>query len=432
MPVIEQNNTMSKKSISYLGFIRTQLKKNKIARFALAFIKTMLLIALLADFISNEKPLACSYENKIYFPVFKSYAVDLGITKWPQALVNVEWNKLNYNWVLRTPIPYLPQNIDGENMHAVSPFDKQNVKSNYWRHWLGTDELGHDVLSVLIHGTRIAMLVGIVAMLVAGIIGIVIGATAGYCGDDGVQLSVTEIVVYLLFLFAVWFYAFYTRSYNYKEALSESNSQFVFQLFISLLIIVVLFILSRLLIKIIPLKTPKFNLPVDLLLSRLMELMVSIPTLFIIISIVAIAKPSLFLVMCIIGLTTWTGIARLVRGEILKIKKMEYINAAKATGISTIRIIIRHVLPNALPPVFIVIAFGIAGAILTESTLSFLGIGVPAETLTWGTLLAEARQSTEAWWLAVIPGIAIFVTVTVYNLLGETLTDAMDPRNRIN
>ena len=148
------------------------------------------------------------------------------------------------------------------------------------------------------------------------------------------------------------------------------------------------------------------------------------------VSIVAIAKPSLLIVMVVIGLTSWTGIARFIRGELLRVRNLEYIEAANALGFPEFRTLFKHAIPNALSPVLIAIAFGIAAAILIESTLSFLGIGVPPEILTWGALLSSARQSPTAWWLAIFPGAAIFLTVTIYNLVGEGLTDALDPRLR--
>lgn len=173
----------------------------------------------------------------------------------------------------------------------------------------------------------------------------------------------------------------------------------------------------------------KINIPVDLLLSRFIEIMNSIPTLFLIISVSAIVtRPSIFVVMVIIGLTAWTGIARFTRAELLRIRNLEYIEAAKALGFTQFRILLKHAIPNALSPVLIALAFGIANSILVESVLSFLGIGVPAETITWGSLLSQAQQTPGAWWIAVFPGLAIFLTVTVYNLVGEGLTDALDPK----
>ena len=169
---------------------------------------------------------------------------------------------------------------------------------------------------------------------------------------------------------------------------------------------------------------------IDLALSRLIELMLAIPTFFLIITVAALFTPSIYLIMAILGLTGWVGIARLIRSEFLKVRAMDYVAAAQALGASDARIIVRHVLPNAVAPVLVSMSFGVASAILTESGLSFLGIGVPAHLVTWGSILAVAQSNTTAWWLAVVPGAAIFVTVTAYNLLGDGLRDALDPREQ--
>ena len=132
--------------------------------------------------------------------------------------------------------------------------------------------------------------------------------------------------------------------------------------------------------------------------------------------------------MVIIGLIGWTGIAKFIRAELLRIRKLGYVESAQAFGYSELRIILRHAIPNALTPVLIAIAFGIASAILTEASLSFLGIGVPPDHVTWGYLLQLSRSHFQAWWLAIFPGIAIFLTVTIFNVLGESLTEALDPK----
>lgn len=410
---------------------KKQFRKNKLAVYSWRFILFMFFIALLADFLANEKPIACGYNGSTYFPVFRSYLVDAGLSKWSDELKNIEWKETKYDWVLFPPIPYLPKNIDDNNMHSVSPFDEQKVQSTRWKHWMGTDELGHDILAAMIHGTRISLLVGLVSMSIAAFIGIVLGSLAGYFGDERLKITRAKMLFNILFLFLALFYGFGTRSYILKDALTDSFSSFILQLLISLVIIVLTIMSGNALANLfskLPFLGAKINVPVDILISRLIEIMLSVPTLFLIISIVAIAKPSLFLVMAIIGFTTWTGIARFIRAELLRVRSLEYIEAAHALGYSERRTIFKHAIPNALSPVLISIAFGIASAILTESTLSFLGIGVPAETLTWGALLSEARQSPTAWWLAIFPGLAIFTTVTVYNLVGQGLTDALDPR----
>jgi peptide/nickel transport system permease protein len=134
--------------------------------------------------------------------------------------------------------------------------------------------------------------------------------------------------------------------------------------------------------------------------------------------------------MAIIGLTGWTGIARLTRGEFLRLRSSEFVVAARATGAGPLRIMLRHMLPNALAPVLVPITFGIASAILTESGLSFLGFGPPPPTASWGSILTDARSNLAMWWLVVFPGTAIFLTVLAYNLIGEGLQEATDPRLR--
>ena len=169
----------------------------------------------------------------------------------------------------------------------------------------------------------------------------------------------------------------------------------------------------------------------DLIISRLIEVMICFPTFFLILTIVAFFGPSITNIMLIIGLTGWTGIARLVRGEFLRLVDQEFVLAGRALGYSSSRIIFRHVLPNAMAPVLVSATFGIAGAILTESALSFLGLGVSKPTPSWGALLHDGREALQrAPWLIHFPGLAIFVTITAYNLIGEAWRDASDPRLR--
>lgn len=422
---------MQNNNESYWKIVRHQFKKNKIAVYSLRVVFIFVFIALFADFIANEKPLVAKYQGSVYFPVLKEYAVDLGMSDWQKEFRNVSWKDLEYDWVVWPPVPYLPRNIDVMNTW-VGPFDDQSVPSKRWKHWLGTDDLGHDVLAGMIHGTRIALLVGLVSMGIAALIGIFFGAIAGYYGDNRLKLSIASIVIYLVGFVLAMFYAFGTRSYILTDAIGTSFGSFMWEFLISIILFVAIMVgfsyLSKL-IKKLPINFKEIPIPLDILISRLIEIVVSIPQLFLIISIAAVvAKPSIFIVMIIIGLTTWTGIARFTRAELLRIRNLEFVEAANALGYKEWRIIVKHALPNALSPVLIAIAFGIASAILIESTLSFIGVGVPAETITWGSMLSKARQVSSAWWLAIIPGFAIFITVTIYNLIGEGLTDAMNPK----
>ncbi len=168
---------------------------------------------------------------------------------------------------------------------------------------------------------------------------------------------------------------------------------------------------------------------VDTLLMRCVDVMLCFPAFFLILAIITFLEPSIWYIMAVIGLTGWMGVARLVRAEVLTIREMDYIMAARCIGCSNLRIILHHIMPNALSPVLVAATLGVAGAILTESALSFLGIGVQPPTPSWGNILTSGKDYIEfAWWLSLFPGLAILVTVLAYNLLGEGIRDALDPR----
>ena len=426
------NKTSEKIDQSYWGIVKRQFKKNKMAVWSLRMVYVIMFIGIMADFIANDKPFFCRINGNSYFPIFKSYGVALGIAKYPPELSNVNWNEVKYDFVIRTPIPYSPQNLDLKNKDYKSPLDEQDVESSAWRHHLGTDNLGRDVLAGMVHGTRTAMLVGIISMSISVIIGIFFGALAGYFGDKGLQMSRGRFWLSIFGLLLGIYYAFGVRSFYLSKALAAGMGVFLIQLIISLVMLIGILTLFNgiaVLLKRIPFFGRKVNVPLDILVSRLIEVMVSIPTLLLILSIVAVmSRPNILMTMVIIGFTSWTGIAKYTRAELLKVRSLEFIQAAQSLGYSELRIIFKHALPNSLSSVLVAIAFGVAGAILLESSLSFLGIGMKPEDVTWGSMLSGARGYFKAWWLAIIPGFAIFVTVTVFNLLGEGLTDAMDPR----
>jgi peptide/nickel transport system permease protein len=169
----------------------------------------------------------------------------------------------------------------------------------------------------------------------------------------------------------------------------------------------------------------------DMLISRLVEVVMCVPTLVLILALLAVVeKPTIWHMMAIIGCTGWTSIARLTRAEFLKLKQTDFIVAARALGVPRLRIVFRHILPNALAPILVPITFGIAAAILIESGLSFLGFGTPPPNPSWGTLLNSGRNNSQLWWLWAFPGTAIFLAVLAYNLIGEGLQSATDPRLR--
>ena len=309
-------------------------------------------------------------------------------------------------------IPYAYYEQDAKNTDFVSPFSPQNVSSLYYRHWLGTDKLGRDVLSGLIAGTRIALLIGLGGMAIALFIGLLMGITAGYYGNDRFKLTKIGAILrgvlfpILLFYFSVFF-----------------QQQLPFYWFL-LLIIAVFSIL-----KIGDFTSPKISflhktiiLPFDNLIMRVVEILQAVPTILWLLGLIAATgQMSILGLVFFIGLTSWTTTARLVRGEMMRIRQLEFMETAQVLGFSHTRTILRHALPNILTPVLIALAFGIAHCILLEATLTFIGLGLPIELVTWGSMLAVARDNPSAWWLVVFPGFMIFITVYSLNRLGEAL-----------
>jgi peptide/nickel transport system permease protein len=170
---------------------------------------------------------------------------------------------------------------------------------------------------------------------------------------------------------------------------------------------------------------------VDAIIMRFVDIMLCFPTFFLILAVIAILEPSIWNIMIVIGLTGWMGITRLVRADFISLKERDFVSAARVIGASDFRIIFVHILPNAMASVLVATTLGIAGAILTESALSFLGIGVQPPIPSWGNILTAGKDNIDiAWWLSLYPGLAILITVLGYNLLGEGIRDSLDPRLR--
>ncbi len=406
---------------------RTFLSDSAAARWSAVYLRFLLILALLADLIAYNKPYYAVYQGNSYFPILNDYLAYFSLYQWKPELINAQWSELALESAFWPPVRYLPTDIDYANAQAVSPLGSQILGHWSRRHWLGTDELGRDVLSGLIHGARISLLVATGATGVAAIIGVVLGLAAGYYGDTYLRMKLHTLLGGLLGAFLGWYYAFLLGSYTIAEALATGIGSFMLQILLRSSILLLFILLGVRLAGVWKNQHKIITIPVDLLISRLIEIQSSLPTLLLLFTVAALAKPSIWLVISIIGLTGWTGIARLLRAEVLKVRAADYIQAVEAMGLSPLRILWRHILPNAVGPVLIAIAFSVGGAILAESGLSFLGVGLPVDIVTWGSLLAGARQSTDAWWLAVFPGCAIFLTVLSCNLLGETLQRQLEP-----
>jgi len=385
--------------LSYGELVSREFFKNKLNVFSLAFIIILFAVAVFAPFLANDKPFAIRVDGHWQFPLFGNLqAADYSIFLTALVVIVLVFlaghNQCRVDPSVRGAVlgrqigigitvvvtgiilifylvPYRLDATDYKTMYATGRADKAYfppVPYGYGRtdltvqeqppsrqHWLGTDDVGSDVLCRLIHGSRISLSVGFVAVGISCVIGVMIGSLLGYFGGK-----------------------------------------------------------------------------VDFFGMRFIEIMMAIPTFFLIITIVAFFPRSLLNIMVIIGITSWTGDARFIRAEFFKLRRQDFVQASRTLGLPLRSILFRHMLPNGIAPVLVNATFGIAGAIFIEAALSFLGFGVAPPTPSWGQMLSLGVSTTGRflWWLTLFPGLAIFLTVMAYNLVGEALRDAIDPRLR--
>jgi peptide/nickel transport system permease protein len=385
--------------ISYGQLVAKEFFKSRLNVASMAIVIFLFTLAVLAPFLANDKPYVAKLDGHWAFPLFAALGPDdfsiftaaaVGITLvylirrnqrkvepsergsvlWYQfmtgLLVLIAGIVLSYWFVPQrlNAVDYKAMLASGKATHAVfAPVPYGYARTDLSvreqppskAHWLGTDDVGADVLARLIHGSRISLSVGFVAVGISCVIGVIIGALLGYFGGK-----------------------------------------------------------------------------IDFVGMRFVEIMMAVPTFFLIITIVAFFPRSLFNIMIIIGITSWTGDARFIRAEFFKLRNQDFVQAAVSLGLPLRSILFRHMLPNGIAPVLINATFGIAGAIFIEAALSFLGFGVAPPTPSWGQMLSLGVGTTGRflWWLTLFPGMAIFLTVMAYNLVGEGLRDAIDPRLR--
>jgi peptide/nickel transport system permease protein len=326
---------------SYWSLVRRQFWKYRLNRIALVIMGGIVLVALFADFLASDKPIYVELDGESYW--FPNVLDPAELRIYDNQLLEERLGPGDF-----AIFPVVPYGYNTHDLGAVltGPNDA---------HLLGTDQSGRDVMSRVIHGSRVSLAVGVLAVVVLTMIGVLLGSLAGFYGGvmDGV-------------------------------------------------------------------------------VSRLIEILQSMPTILLLATMIAVIAPSgwnaVMAIMLVIGVVRWTTVARLIRAEILRVKSLDYVEAARALGLENFRIIVRHVIPNSISPVLVSATFAMANAVLLEGILSFLGFGIPPDMASWGGLLNGVRGNYEAWWLAVFPGFAIFLTVTVYNLAGEGLRDAIDPR----
>ncbi len=413
---------------------KTLLSKNRALKLCVRVFLVFVCVALLAPFLSNDKPLICKYKGQWLFPAF-SFKNQHIISEDDIINYNMgnDWKTLNTDFSVFAPCAYSPNTIDAANAPRKSPFDAQEFVSKNntttsipykFRHWLGTTQNGNDVLSGIIHGTKISLSVGIFSMLIASIIGIILGACAGYFENNSIKIGYVQLLFLLIGIFISYFYCVVVRGSNLAAAFTIGSALDILRFF---LLLYLSYIVIKCLLKIgnkidVTLKTDNIlNFPLDAIVSRIIEILNSIPSLLLIIALSAITKPSYTLLISIIGFLSWTTIARLTRAEYLKTKQLDYITSSKAIGMSDFAIMRKHILPNVFPIILVQIIFGMAGAVLIEASLSFIGVGIPSNTVSWGSLLNEARDHFSAWWLVVFPGLCVFTLIFIYNRIATEI-----------
>ena len=398
--MVSQGQNSKGWGVSYGEMVLREFVKNRLNVICLCFIVFLFVLAIFAPFLANDKPFVIRVDGQLHFPIFRSlgandYCIFLAAIMGCLQFYLIRRNRKRIEPSVRGEVLgrqifvnmlvvfvgvvliyiFIPRRLDATDYKGMVSSGKATgavftmVPYGYGRtdlkvreqapspeHWLGTDDVGSDVLCRLVHGSRISLSVGFIAVGISSVIGVFIGAILGYFGGK-----------------------------------------------------------------------------VDFIGMRVVEIMMAIPTFFLIITIVAFFPRSLLNIMVIIGITSWTGNARFVRAEFLKLRGQDFVQAAVSLGLPLRSILFRHMLPNGIAPVLVSATFGIAGAIFIEAALSFLGFGVAPPTPSWGQMLSLGVGTTGRflWWLTLFPGLAIFFTVLAYNLVGEGLRDAIDPKLRV-
>ena len=402
--------------------------KDKKLRPALWTLGILLFVALTKDILSNGRPLYCKIQGEHFFPGLRSVWKDAALPYRQPVLDSIQqrflWRHFDYDAAVFAPIPFsageLPMSPDTTVLQAPPGSVHPTYASRKFRHWLGTDVTGYDVAAGLVSGARIAVMTGAMAMGLAFGLGLILGAIAGFWGDDRLRVSRGQLWMVLIGIPLAWFYGqalplYFDASSNWWYSLGSFTA------------IIALFWGLGILLQRIPFFRYRVVVPADLTIMRMAEVFTSIPGLLAIIAFAAMLRghtQTIWAMIALIGLFSWPGVALFVRAELLRVRALDYITAARGIGLSEWQILYKHALPNALRPAYTIFAFGVASAILLEASLSFLGYGDQnLHGASWGSLLQNARRSPQLWWISLPPGLAICLTLLALHSIGEALSE---------
>jgi len=404
---------------------------------SLWFLGFLLFLAVFRDVIANGRPLYCRIGGETYWPGLRTVFVDPN-ARFDSPALNALAEKSQFEaWKdfsnydeppVFAPIPFSPGEFSTRHISGLlPPGTVQPGLAPRFQHWLGTDSDGRDVAATLVSGARVALLTGGMAMGMALLIGLTLGTVAGYFGDERLRVRRGRLWLTLLGIPVAFFCAFILRQYELSVA--ESSTVWWESLSVFLGIVLIFNVLGWMLSH-LPFFSKPIVLPADLAIMRMAEVINALPRMIVIISLSVLMQrqnDSIWLLIALIGVMAWTGVARFVRAELLRVRELDFVTAARGLGLPNWRILFRHALPNALRPLMVALAFGVAGAVLLEASLSFLGFGgAGLKGVSWGSLLARENAQTnpvKSWWVMMPPGLLICFTVLAFNALGEKMSE---------
>jgi peptide/nickel transport system permease protein len=343
-------------------------------------------IGLFNSFIANSKPILAVEKGKVTSPASSDFLNDIGLKG---RYINPDQKYESV--LLSAPIKFGPKDIDVN-------LSLQN------RHLLGTDQVGRDIAAGIVRGCYTSFAIGLFGTLLCGLIGILLGICMAYYSND-VKWNLLQIIAFFLLLFLAFFYSIYPLDDPFLELLLVG--------LLIVLAITSIYIFGKI-------KFRKLSIPFDSIMMSIIELRRSIPTLILILVLFPLfSTPSINNVILVIALLGWTNFARHARAETLSIKNREYVTASKLMGAGFLHIAWKHILPNIATTLIVIAAMNFAANILLESTLSFLGMGIPPDEVSWGSMLNDGRRNFSKWQLVLYPGFALFVLVYSVNMIGK-------------
>jgi peptide/nickel transport system permease protein len=382
-------------------------------RLAKLWLLAVILLALFAPFLANEKPF---FEND-------NLTTNDNL---PSEFAR------NRNDQILHPIPYSPGQPGQNDVALLSPFQKNYYTNNTgqqielplrFHHWLGTDAIGADVAAGIVFGLRHSLSIALLSMILSIAISLIAGICSGYFADSGIYLNRIKFISLIIFLFLAWFYCYYTFSLEWYNLFQQFNlinlaglsTSFMLFLLFTMALVVFWKISNKRKIT----ETKHIHLNPDFWISLLTQVMVAIPQLIIIIALSSLFQPSIITLILVFGLVLWVEPSRMIRAEVQRLRNEGFVDAAIVTGFSFRQIAFRHLIPNLIPVVKPVFLYGMAAVILSESGLSFIGLGVNPGTVTLGGLMAQAKENIDAWWLILFPGLCLFFTILSLSVLSE-------------